>query len=156
MSAGEEPSSARCDTGTSGLNHILGGGFPPNALYLVQGEPGVGKTTLALQFLMAGARAGESCLYVTFSETSAELFAVAHSHGWSLDGIDVLELSDFASNSLQKRKAHFLIPQTLSFKMSPKSSLLKWSVSNRRGPFSIRCPSCDYFRRAPFGIGVRF
>ena len=96
MSAGEEPSSARCDTGTSGLNHILGGGFPPNALYLVQGEPGVGKTTLALQFLMAGARAGESCLYVTFSETSAELFAVAHSHGWSLDGIDVLELSDFA------------------------------------------------------------
>ena len=96
MSAGEEPSSARCDTGTSGLNHILGGGFPPNALYLVQGEPGVGKTTLALQFLMAGARAGESCLYVTFSETSAELFAVAQSHGWSLDGIDILEVSDFA------------------------------------------------------------
>ena len=96
MSAGEEPASALCDTGTSGLNHILGGGFPLNALYLVQGDPGVGKTTLALQFLLAGARAGEYCLYITFSETSAELFAVARSHGWSLDGIDVLELSTFA------------------------------------------------------------
>ena len=121
MTAEEEPVSARCDTGTSGLNHILRGGFPLNALYLVQGDPGVGKTTLALQFLLAGARAGESCLYITFSETSAELFAVARSHGWSLDAF-----------------------------------LPKLSVSNRRGPFSIRCPSCDYFHRAPFDIGVRF
>jgi circadian clock protein KaiC len=96
MSAGEEPASARCDTGTSGLNHILGGGIPPNALYLIQGDPGVGKTTLALQFLMAGAGAGESCLYITFSETSAELLAVARSHGWSLDGIGILELANFA------------------------------------------------------------
>src|ERR1700736_4327906 len=96
MSAGEEPGSARCDTGTTGLNHILGGGFPTNSIYLVQGEPGVGKTTLAMQFLMASARAGEPCLYITFSETRAELFAVALSHGWSLDGIGILELSNFA------------------------------------------------------------
>src|SRR6476660_5987284 len=96
MSNGEQPASARCDTGTSGLNHILGGGLLPNAIYLLQGDPGVGKTTLAMQFLIAGARAGESCLYITFSETSAELFAVAHSHGWLLDGIGILELSDFA------------------------------------------------------------
>ena len=87
---------ARCDTGTSGLDHILGGGFPLHALYLLQGDPGVGKTTLALQFLLAGSRRGESCLYVTFSETREELFAVARSHGWSLDGIGVLELSNFA------------------------------------------------------------
>jgi circadian clock protein KaiC len=86
----------RCDTGTSGLDHILGGGFPPKALYLIQGDPGVGKTTLALQFLLAGSRKGESCLYVTFSETRDELFAVARSHGWSLDGIGFLELSNFA------------------------------------------------------------
>ena len=86
----------RCDTGTSGLDHILGGGFPPHALYLLQGDPGVGKTTLALQFLLAGSRRGESCLYVTFSETRDELFAVARSHGWSLDGIGFLELSNFA------------------------------------------------------------
>jgi predicted ATP-dependent serine protease len=55
----------RCDTGTSGLDHILGGGFPPHALYLLQRDPGVGKTTLAMQFLLAGSRRGESCLYVT-------------------------------------------------------------------------------------------
>jgi circadian clock protein KaiC len=95
MSA-QESIPTRCDSGISGLNQILGGGFPSNALYLVQGDPGVGKTTLALQFLMAGARGGESCLYVTFSETSSELFAVARSHGWSLDGIGILELSNFA------------------------------------------------------------
>ena len=86
----------RCDTGTSGLDHILGGGFPSQALYLLQGDPGVGKTTLAMQFLLAGSRRGESCLYVTFSETREELLAVAHSHGWSLDGIGFLELSNFA------------------------------------------------------------
>ena len=79
----------RCDTGTNGLDHILGGGFPPHALYLLQGDPGVGKTTLAVQFLLAGSRKGESCLYVTFSETREELFAVARSHGWSLEGIGV-------------------------------------------------------------------
>src|SRR3984957_2716468 len=95
MRAEEEPASARCDTGTSGLNHIFGGGFPPNALYLIQGDPGVGKTTLALQFLFAGVREGKSCLYVTFSETYEELFEVARSHGWSLDGIGILELSNF-------------------------------------------------------------
>ena len=94
--SGEAPALARCDTGTSGLDHILGGGFPTHALYLLQGDPGVGKTTLAMQFLMAGFRRGESCLYVTFSETREELFTVAHSHGWSLDGIDILELSSFA------------------------------------------------------------
>jgi circadian clock protein KaiC len=86
----------RCDTGTIGLDHILRGGFPPSALYLLQGDPGVGKTTLAMQFLLAGSRRGESCLYVTFSETREELFVVARSHGWSVDDIGILELSNFA------------------------------------------------------------
>jgi circadian clock protein KaiC len=95
MSA-QEIALTRCDSGISGLNEIFGGGFPSNALYLVQGNPGVGKTTLSLQFLMAGARLGESCLYVSFSETSSELDAVARSHGWSLDGVGILELSNFA------------------------------------------------------------
>ena len=95
MSA-EPTALARCDTGTSGLDHILGGGFPSHALYLLQGDPGVGKTTLAMQFLLTGSRRGESCLYVTFSETREELFAVARSHGWSLEDVSVLELSNFA------------------------------------------------------------
>ena len=79
-------------TGIAGLDDVLGGGFTRNRLYLVSGNPGSGKTTLALQCLLEGHRRGEKCLYVTLSETKAELSAVAESHGWSLDGIEVLEL----------------------------------------------------------------
>jgi circadian clock protein KaiC len=79
-------------TGIAGLDDVLGGGFTPNRLYLVEGNPGSGKTTLALQCLLEGTRLGEKGLYVTLSETKAELAAVAKSHGWSLDNIDVLEL----------------------------------------------------------------
>lgn len=78
-------------TGIKGLDDILSGGLSKRRLYLIEGVPGSGKTTLALQFLMAGARAGEPVLYVTLSETSEELQAVAESHGWSLDGITIRE-----------------------------------------------------------------
>ena len=80
-------------TGISGLDHVLRGGLPRNSLYLVQGEPGVGKTTLGLQFLLEGAKDGEIGLYVTLSETRAEILAVAQSHGWTLDGLSLFELS---------------------------------------------------------------
>jgi circadian clock protein KaiC len=80
-------------TGISGLDDVLGGGLPPNRVYLVEGDPGVGKTTLALQYLIEGVRNGERCLYVTLSETTEELRAVAQSHGWDLAGIDIHELS---------------------------------------------------------------
>ncbi len=86
----------RCATGIAGLDHIVRGGLAQHRLYLVQGDPGVGKTTLALQFLLEGANRGESCLYVTLSETREELEEVASSHGWSLDQIHILELSSFA------------------------------------------------------------
>jgi circadian clock protein KaiC len=79
-------------TGVRGLDDILGGGLTGNRVYLVEGSPGSGKTTLALQYLFEGQRLGESGLYVTLSETKAELDAVAKSHGWSLDGITILEL----------------------------------------------------------------
>jgi circadian clock protein KaiC len=80
-------------TGVPGLDYILHGGLPANHLYLIEGDPGTGKTTLALQFLLEGFRAGEKGLYVTLSETKAELLTVAASHGWSLDGIGVFELA---------------------------------------------------------------
>jgi circadian clock protein KaiC len=80
-------------TGVAGLDDVLGGGLPRNRLYLVKGEPGVGKTTLALQFLLDGARAGERVLYITLSETEAEIRQVAASHGWSLEGIHLYELT---------------------------------------------------------------
>jgi circadian clock protein KaiC len=84
---------ARCTTGVAGLDAVLHGGYPRHRLYLIDGNPGVGKTTLALQFLLEGVRRGEQCLYVTLSETKAELDEVARSHGWSLDGIAIIELS---------------------------------------------------------------
>jgi circadian clock protein KaiC len=82
----------RADTGIAGLDHILGGGFPRNRMYLVEGDPGSGKTTLALQFLLAGVRQGEPGVYATLSETEEELRDVAGSHGWSLDGITICDL----------------------------------------------------------------
>lgn len=85
--------SPRCPTGVAGLDDILGGGFPRNRIYLIQGDPGVGKTTLALQFLLEGAKTGETGLYITLSETREELEAVAESHGWDLDPIELFELS---------------------------------------------------------------
>jgi circadian clock protein KaiC len=83
----------RCPSGIPGLDDILAGGLPCNCFYLIQGDPGSGKTTLALQFLLEGVRRGESVFYITLSETRAELLQVADSHGWSLDQIPLLELS---------------------------------------------------------------
>jgi circadian clock protein KaiC len=80
-------------TGIAGLDNILNGGFPPRRLYLIQGEPGSGKTTLALQFLLTGAAAGEKVLYISLAETREEVEEVARSHGWSLDKMEIVELS---------------------------------------------------------------
>ncbi|HEX6627003.1 MAG TPA: ATPase domain-containing protein [Gemmatimonadaceae bacterium] len=89
--AGEEIPRAR--TGVSGLDDILGGGLPTNHLYLIDGEPGTGKTTLGLQFLLEGVAKGERGLYVTLSESADELRSVAESHGWNLDAVEIFELS---------------------------------------------------------------
>jgi circadian clock protein KaiC len=80
-------------SGVPGLNEVLSGGFVRNRLYLVEGVPGSGKTTLALQFLMDGAARGEPALYVALSETKEEIEAVAASHGWSLGGITIREVA---------------------------------------------------------------
>jgi circadian clock protein KaiC len=84
-------SDGRAATGIAGLDEVLIGGFVRDHTYLVEGTPGAGKTTVGLQFLLEGARAGERCLYVTLSETVEELELVAVSHGWSLAGIEVFE-----------------------------------------------------------------
>ena len=86
------PEQQRASTGIPGLDHILGGGLPSNHLYLVEGTPGSGKTTLGLQFLRRGVTEGEKGLYITLSETASELKTVAASHGWSLEGVEVFEL----------------------------------------------------------------
>src|SRR5712664_1880418 len=83
----------RVSTGVEGLDHVLGGGLPAARFHLIQGDPGSGKTTLGLQFLLEGLRRGEKGLYVTLSETGEELRAVAGSHGWDLSGLPIFELA---------------------------------------------------------------
>ena len=80
-------------TGIAGLDDVLGGGLPRHRIYLVQGDPGVGKTTVGLQFLLAGVERGEAVLYITLSEGKDEIQSVARSHGWSLEGMPLFELS---------------------------------------------------------------
>ena len=82
----------RLITGIQGLDTILEGGLPNDHVFLVEGDPGTGKTTLALQFLLEGVRNGEKGLYVSLSESEVELRAVAASHGWNLDGVDIFQL----------------------------------------------------------------
>ncbi len=82
----------RISTGNQGLDDILLGGLDRNRLYLYEGKPGTGKTTIALEFLLQGVREGEKVLYITLSETQRELDLVARRHGWSLDAIDIFEL----------------------------------------------------------------
>jgi circadian clock protein KaiC len=79
-------------TGVPGLDEVMGGGLTASRLYLLEGEPGAGKTTVALQFLRDGAACGEPVLYITLSETNQELLGVAQSHGWDLSGVQVHEM----------------------------------------------------------------
>jgi circadian clock protein KaiC len=93
MSTTEPIPAETCPSGIDGLDNILSGGLPRECFYLIQGDPGSGKTTLALQFLREGLRNGEKAFYITLSETREELVKVARSHSWSLDDISLLELS---------------------------------------------------------------
>lgn len=88
----EEAKTGRAKTGIEGLDDILAGGFIDHRIYLIEGSPGAGKTTLALQFLFEGVKDSEKCLYITLSETAEELRAGAESHGWTLEGIEIVEL----------------------------------------------------------------
>ncbi|MES2260668.1 MAG: ATPase domain-containing protein [Pseudomonadota bacterium] len=92
MQSQNSDSSRFMSCGVPGLDDILAGGLTRDRLYLIEGEPGTGKTTLALQFLNEGVRAGESVLYITLAETSVELRSVAQSHGWDMDGIHIEEI----------------------------------------------------------------
>jgi circadian clock protein KaiC len=83
----------RCSMGVAGLDDILSGGLVADRVYLLQGQPGTGKTTLALQFLFTGRDRGEPVLYITLSETRDEIYEVARSHGFSMEGVSLYELS---------------------------------------------------------------
>jgi circadian clock protein KaiC len=87
----ERMSDELAPTGIAGLDEILRGGLPPHQMYLIQGDPGAGKTTLAFQFLLEGVRRGEKALYVTLSASSRDLNRVARSHGWDIAAVDLYE-----------------------------------------------------------------
>ncbi|WP_386337849.1 circadian clock protein KaiC [Xanthomonas citri pv. citri] len=100
----------RITTGSTGLDTIVRGGLPANRLYLLEGQPGAGKTTLALQFLLDGAAKGDSCLYVTLSETIDELTEVAASHHWSLESLHIFELASAEAFLGERRQQSILHP----------------------------------------------
>ena len=133
----------RCETGIEGLNEILGEGLPPNCLYLVQGDPGSGKTTLALQFLLEGVRLGEKTLYITLSETKDELVKVARSHDWSLDSIALFELSSI--DSLIRPEARTTVFHPSEIELTKVSELLLEEI-RRIQPVRVVFDSLSEFR----------
>lgn len=115
------PPAERCPTGIAGLDEILGCGLPHNRLCLVQGHPGVGKPTLALQFLLEGMKRGEQVLYITFSETREELERVAQSHGWDLRPINLFEMVAKDTQLRTETNLHGVLTGAPTFHNSPET-----------------------------------
>lgn len=112
-------------TGLPGLDHILRGGLPAHRLYLLRGAPGAGKTTLALQFLLAGVAAGESALYITLSETKEEIEAVAEAHGWNLAGLAIFELSALEEQLKEETQNTVFHPSEIELNQTTAALLAK-------------------------------
>ncbi len=132
-----------CATGVEGLDEVLVEGLPSNCFYLIQGDPGSGKTTLALQFLFEGVRRGEKTLYITLSETKEELLKVAQSHGWSLDPIALFELS--AIEALVRPEAHTTVFHPSELELTKVTDLLLKEIRKTR-PARIVFDSLSEFR----------
>jgi circadian clock protein KaiC len=127
----------RLCSGIEGIDNILGGGLTPHRMYLVEGAPGTGKTTLALQFLLQGVEEGQAGLYITLSETRSELISVADSHGWDLSHFHILELLSDEG----------LDPQFEQTVLHPAEVELGETRSSLCGSCSTVCPSCACCRR---------
>lgn len=117
-------------TGVEGLDDILGGGLTTGRIYLIEGEPGTGKTTTGMQFLVEGARAGESVVYITLAETAAELTSVAESHGWSMEGIHVHEV--LPSENLLKPEAQYTMFHPSEVEMGTTTQMILAAIEQRK------------------------
>ena len=120
MASDETAIIERISTGLSGLDDILGGGLDPNRLYLIEGTPGSGKTTLALQFLLEGIKRGERVLYITLSESESELRLVATRHGWSLGASRFSSWCRLRQATVLIMKSPFSIPPRWSSAKPPR------------------------------------
>jgi circadian clock protein KaiC len=114
---------SKCTTAVEGLDDVLCGGLPRNRIYLIQGDPGVGKTTLALQFLLEGTRLGETGLYITLSETKEELEMVAESHGWDFTKLNLFELSSVEQNLKGETENTLFHPSEVELNRTTKALL---------------------------------
>jgi circadian clock protein KaiC len=130
MAEARPSASPRASTGIAGLDDILRGGFTRNRLFLIEGVPGSGKTTLALQFLLEGVRAGESVLYVTLSETRDELREVAASHGWSLDKVTVRDIAPSADSLRPDQEYTMFHPSEVELGETTKAILADVEATN--------------------------
>ena len=128
-------------TGTAGLDDVLGGGLPGRRLFLVQGDPGTGKTTLALRFLLEGAARGEPVLYVALSESREELEQVATSHKWSLDGVTIVDHS--TAGGMEERETTLFQPSEVE--LGARMRALLEQVDQLR-PSRIVLDSCSELR----------
>lgn len=117
-----DPEPPRATTGVAGLDAILGGGLPARRTYLVQGEPGVGKTTLGMQFLLEGLRRGEKGVNVALSESEDELRDIARSHGWDLEGLEIVELH--ATDESLKTESQYTVFHPAEVELNETTQLL--------------------------------
>src|SRR5687768_1069076 len=116
--------------GIPAFDAILGGGLTPHRFYMIQGMPGSGKTTLALQFLLEGVRCGEKVMYITLSETEEEVRAIARSHGWTLDGIEILEV--VPNEQALSPEEQYTVFQPDEVELSETTRLILDAVDERR------------------------
>src|SRR4051794_15559940 len=111
MSTPTEQRFARVSSGVSGLDSVLHGGFPEHRIYLIEGDPGAGKTTVAMQFLMRGLQDTGRALYVSMSETADELRAMAASHDWDISNLPIFECVPAEANLSPENQYTFFHPE---------------------------------------------
>ena len=139
-------------TGIDGLDNILNGGFPAKRVYLIQGDPGVGKTTMALKLLLHGAANGESVLYVTLSETRDEIEGVAASHGWSLAPLHIHEMANADDGPADRTENTLFVPAEVELGERMRSLL---DLIDRLKPRRVVIDSCSELRLLA-GTPLRF
>jgi circadian clock protein KaiC len=139
-------------TGIVGFDGILGGGYASNRVHLIEGQPGTGKTTLALQFLLDGRGKGERGLYITLSETKAELEQVAETHGWNLDGIEIFELVPAELSLDPKQQQTVMYASDLEL---GETTRMTFDEVRRVAPSSIVCRKFACWRKIRCAIAAR-